>query len=100
MAPSWTARRCRAPSSKRAWIRSAEIDPTLRADRMENADAIARFEREMEAVGALQHPNIVAAYGVWTFPWEAQGGMQIPAAAPNAIIMEFIANHRIGATSS
>lgn len=34
----------------------------LRADRVQNLDAIARFEREMEAVGALQHPNIVTAH--------------------------------------
>jgi serine/threonine protein kinase len=34
---------------------------TLRADRMQNPHFIARFNREMTAVGKLQHPNIVRA---------------------------------------
>jgi serine/threonine protein kinase len=34
----------------------------LRASRMKDPAAIARFEREMEAIGALNHPNIVAAH--------------------------------------
>ena len=34
----------------------------LRADRVRDASAVARFEREMEAVGRLQHPNIVTAH--------------------------------------
>lgn len=34
----------------------------LPADAMQNKDAVARFEREMRAVGKLQHPNIVAAH--------------------------------------
>ena len=34
----------------------------LPPDRMDNAEAVARFQREMEAVGRLQHPNIVAAH--------------------------------------
>jgi serine/threonine protein kinase len=33
----------------------------LPAERMNNADAIARFQREMKAVGRLNHPNIVQA---------------------------------------
>jgi WD40 repeat protein/serine/threonine protein kinase/uncharacterized membrane protein len=33
----------------------------LPADRMEDPHAVARFEREMEAVGKLEHPNIVRA---------------------------------------
>ena len=33
----------------------------LPADRTQNAQAIARFEREMKAVGKLDHPNIVRA---------------------------------------
>ncbi|RPH81380.1 MAG: serine/threonine protein kinase, partial [Planctomycetaceae bacterium] len=34
----------------------------LPAERMQDQEAIDRFEREMEAVGTLQHPNIVAAH--------------------------------------
>ena len=34
----------------------------LPADRMRSADAISRFEREMKAIGKLQHPNIVQAH--------------------------------------
>ncbi|OYW20374.1 MAG: hypothetical protein B7Z55_07395, partial [Planctomycetales bacterium 12-60-4] len=34
----------------------------LPSDRFQSPDAIARFEREMRAVGMLQHPNIVAAH--------------------------------------
>ncbi len=34
----------------------------LPADRMQNAGAVTRFEREMKAVGKLNHPNIVAAH--------------------------------------
>jgi serine/threonine protein kinase len=34
----------------------------LPAQRMKDAGAIARFEREMEAIGALNHPNIVTAH--------------------------------------
>ncbi len=34
----------------------------LPASRMKDAVAIARFEREMEAIGALDHPNIVTAH--------------------------------------
>lgn len=33
----------------------------LSAGRPKSAETIARFEREMEAIGALHHPNIVAA---------------------------------------
>jgi hypothetical protein len=33
----------------------------LPADRMENQQAVARFQREMEAVGRLEHPNVVRA---------------------------------------
>ena len=33
----------------------------LPADRMNNAEAVARFQREMKAVGRLNHPNIVRA---------------------------------------
>lgn len=33
----------------------------LTSRRMEEPEAVARFEREMEAVGALDHPNIVRA---------------------------------------
>ena len=33
----------------------------LPADRMQDRQAVARFEREMEAVGKLDHPNIVRA---------------------------------------
>jgi WD40 repeat protein/serine/threonine protein kinase len=33
----------------------------LPADRMQNEQAVARFQREMEAVGRLNHPNIVGA---------------------------------------
>ncbi|MCH8244243.1 MAG: serine/threonine protein kinase, partial [Planctomycetes bacterium] len=33
----------------------------LPADRMQNADAVGRFQREMEAVGRLDHQNIVRA---------------------------------------
>lgn len=34
----------------------------LPQDRFQSRDAVARFEREMQAVGMLQHPNIVAAH--------------------------------------
>ncbi|HKI36973.1 MAG TPA: serine hydrolase [Gemmataceae bacterium] len=34
---------------------------TLPAERMSNPDAVARFTREMKAVGKLNHPNIVQA---------------------------------------
>ncbi|MEM7313787.1 MAG: serine/threonine-protein kinase, partial [Planctomycetota bacterium] len=34
----------------------------LPTTRLRNIDAISRFEREMKAVGKLNHPNIVAAY--------------------------------------
>jgi serine/threonine protein kinase len=34
----------------------------LPARRMKNAASILRFEREMEAIGALNHPNIVTAH--------------------------------------
>jgi serine/threonine protein kinase len=34
----------------------------LPPERMEDTGAVARFEREMEAVGRLNHPNIVQAY--------------------------------------
>ncbi|MBC8353962.1 MAG: protein kinase [Planctomycetes bacterium] len=34
----------------------------LSVERMRDVKAIARFEREMEAVGALHHPNIVSAH--------------------------------------
>ncbi len=34
----------------------------LPAERTTNAEAVARFKREMRAVGRLHHPNIVAAY--------------------------------------
>ncbi len=34
----------------------------LPADRMQNAEAVRRFDREMKAVGKLSHPNIVAAH--------------------------------------
>ncbi|MBI1348705.1 protein kinase [bacterium] len=34
----------------------------LPADRFQSADAVARFEREMRAVGLLQHPHIVTAH--------------------------------------
>jgi len=34
----------------------------LPADRMKNADAVARFQRETRAAGKLNHPNIVAAH--------------------------------------
>ncbi len=34
----------------------------LPPDRFQTPDAVARFEREMRAVGMLQHPNIVAAH--------------------------------------
>lgn len=34
---------------------------TLRGDRMDNPDFLARFNREMTAVGKLNHPNIVRA---------------------------------------
>jgi serine/threonine protein kinase len=34
----------------------------LPARRTKKVDAIARFEREMEAIGALHHPNIVTAH--------------------------------------
>lgn len=34
----------------------------LPADRLQNTDAVSRFEREMKAVGKLAHPNIVAAH--------------------------------------
>jgi serine/threonine protein kinase/WD40 repeat protein len=33
----------------------------LPADRMENAESVRRFEREMQAVGGLNHPHIVQA---------------------------------------
>ncbi len=33
----------------------------LPQDRMQSPDAVARFEREMRAVGSLSHPNIVGA---------------------------------------
>ncbi len=33
----------------------------LGSDRMQDADAVARFEREMRAVGRLEHPQIVRA---------------------------------------
>ena len=33
----------------------------LRNDRLEDQHAVARFEREMEAVGKLEHPNLVRA---------------------------------------
>jgi WD40 repeat protein/serine/threonine protein kinase len=33
----------------------------IAAERMSDAKAVARFRREMEAVGQLQHPNIIAA---------------------------------------
>jgi serine/threonine protein kinase len=33
----------------------------LPADRMQKKDAVARFQREMKAVGKLSHPNIVQA---------------------------------------
>lgn len=34
----------------------------LPSDRFQSPDAVARFEREIRAVGMLQHPNIVAAH--------------------------------------
>ncbi|MCE9608352.1 MAG: protein kinase [Planctomycetia bacterium] len=34
----------------------------LPGGRMQNSDAVARFEREMKAVGKLRHPNIVGAF--------------------------------------
>jgi serine/threonine protein kinase len=34
---------------------------TLRADCLGNAPALARFQREMEAVGKLDHPNLIRA---------------------------------------
>lgn len=34
----------------------------LPAQRMQNPEAVTRFEREMKAIGKLQHPNIVQAY--------------------------------------
>lgn len=34
---------------------------TLRADYMDNLAAVARFHREMEAVGKLDHPNLIRA---------------------------------------
>jgi len=34
----------------------------LSPERMKNAQAVARFKREMKAVGKLSHPNIVAAF--------------------------------------
>ena len=34
----------------------------LPADRMSDPNAVARFQREMKAVGRLDHPNIVRAY--------------------------------------
>jgi serine/threonine protein kinase len=34
---------------------------TLRAECMDNAPAVARFQREMEAVGKLDHPNLIRA---------------------------------------
>ena len=33
----------------------------LSADRVKNPEAVARFEREMRAIGTLEHPNIVRA---------------------------------------
>ena len=34
----------------------------LPADKLKNEDAVARFDREMRAVGQLNHPNIIAAH--------------------------------------
>jgi formylglycine-generating enzyme required for sulfatase activity/tRNA A-37 threonylcarbamoyl transferase component Bud32 len=34
----------------------------IRAERLANADAVRRFEREVRAAAALSHPNIVRAY--------------------------------------
>lgn len=34
----------------------------LPEDRVRDAQSVARFQREMRAIGQLQHPNIVAAY--------------------------------------
>jgi len=48
----------------RAWherLKRVVAIKLLPKDRMSDAQAVARFEREMEAVGAVDHPNIVRA---------------------------------------
>src|SRR5437660_1222608 len=48
----------------RAWhtrLKRAVALKTLRADLLDNAPAVARFHREMEAVGKLDHPNLIRA---------------------------------------
>ena len=50
----------------------------LPADRMSNPQAVVRFHREMEAIGRLDHPNIVRAHDAG----EAQG--------QHFLVMEFV----------
>ena len=56
----------------------------LRRDRVNSKEAISRFSREMQAVGKLQHPNIVRAFDAGE-----HDGQQY-------LVMEFLAGVDVG----
>ena len=50
----------------------------LPKDRLGDEQAVARFQREMEAVGRLDHPNIVRAMDAREDRWHSLPGDGIP----------------------
>ena len=56
----------------------------LSADRMQDPQAVSRFEREMKAVGKLEHPHLIRAFDAG----EAEG--------THFLVMEYVAGEDLG----